>query len=159
LTETNSSYTDLGAEMKNIIERLKEKKVTLTPQRMAIAEFLSNSMAHPTVDEIHKALQRRYPTMSMATVYSTLELLKEFGEIQELSISKRGKACFDPIPDLHHHLLCGKCGMILNIEFDCPRKCPIIAKESIKGCKVQEVQAYLYGICSECLKKESGKKE
>ena len=145
--------------MKDIIKRLKEKRVTLTPQRMAVVEFLSRSTAHPTVDEIHKAIQRRYLTMSVATVYSTLEVLKEFGEIQELSIRKRGKACFDPNRDLHHHLLCRKCGKILNIEFDCPRSCPIIAKEGIKGCKVEEVQAYLYGICSECLKNESGKKE
>jgi len=121
--------------MKDIIKRLKEKKVTLSPQRMAVAELLNSSTAHPTVDEIHKAIQRRYPTMSVATVYSTLELLKEFGEIQELSIRKRGKACFDPNRDLHHHLLCRKCGKILNIEFDCPRSCPIIAKEGIRDVK------------------------
>ncbi|TET95411.1 MAG: transcriptional repressor [Desulfobacteraceae bacterium] len=145
--------------MKDIIERLKENGVTLTPQRMAIAEFLNKSKNHPTVDEIHKDIQRRYPTMSVATVYSTLELMKELGEIQELSIRKRGKACFDPTPGLHHHLLCRKCGKILDIEFDHPSNCPIMGKESINGCKVEEVQAYLYGICSECLKKESEKKE
>ncbi len=145
--------------MKDIIERLKENGVTLTPQRMAIAEFLSRSKDHPTVDEIHRDIQRRYPTMSVATVYSMLELLKELGEIQELSIRKRGKACFDPNPGLHHHLLCRKCGKILDIDFEHPSNCPIMAKESINGCKVEEIQAYLYGICSECMKKESEKKE
>jgi len=90
----------------------------------------------------------------LATVYSTLELLKELGEVQELSIRKRGKACFDANPGLHHHLLCRKCGNILDIEFEHPSNCPIIAKQNINGCKVEEVQAYLYGICSECLKKE-----
>jgi len=143
--------------MKDIIERLIENGVTLTPQRMAVAELLSRSKNHPTVDEIHRAIQKRYPTMSVATVYSTLELFKEFGEVQELSIRKRGKACFDPNPDLHHHLLCRKCGKILDIEFEHPSNCPIMGKESINGCKVEEVQAYLYGICSECLKKEREK--
>jgi Fur family peroxide stress response transcriptional regulator len=138
--------------MKNIIERLKENGVTLTPQRMAVAEFLNRNMDHPTVDEIHRNIQRRYPTMSLATVYSTLELLKELGEVQELSIRKRGKVCFDPNPDL-----CRKCGKILDIEFDHPSNCPIIAKENISGCKVEEIKAYLYGICSECLKKEREK--
>lgn len=147
--------SSLGAGMKDIIERLKEKEVALTPQRMAIGEFLSRSEGHPTVDEIHMAIQRRYPTMSVATVYSTLELLKELGEVQELSIRKRGRACFDANPHLHHHLLCRKCGKILNIEVDYPSGCPIIAKEGVNGCKVEEVQAYLYGICSECLKSES----
>jgi len=145
--------------MKNIIERLKENGVTLTPQRMAVAEFLSRSKNHPTVDDIHRNIQRRYPTMSVATVYSTLKLLKELGEIQELSIRKRGKACFDPNPDIHHHLLCRKCGKIVDIEFDHPSNCPIMAKENINGCKVEEIQAYLYGICSECMKKEIDKKE
>jgi len=145
--------------MKDIIERLKENGVTLTPQRMAVAEFLSGNKNHPTVDEIHRAIQKRYPTMSVATVYSTLNLLKELGEIQELSIRKRGKACFDPNPDIHHHLLCRKCGKIVDIEFDHPSNCPIMAKENINGCKVEEIQAYLYGICSECMKKEIDKKE
>jgi len=78
--------------MKDILKRLKDKGVSLTPQRMAIAEFLSKSKDHPTADEIHRFLQAKYPTMSLATVYSALELLKELGEIQELSIGKRGKA-------------------------------------------------------------------
>lgn len=144
--------------MKEILERLKDKGVSLTPQRMAIAEFLNKTKDHPTADEIHRSIQVKYPTMSLATVYSALELLKELGEIQELSIRKRGKACFDPNPDIHHHLLCRKCGKILSMEFDYPRTCPIIARDTINGCKIEEVQAYLYGICSECLKKESEKK-
>ena len=142
--------------MKGMLERLTLKGVTLTPQRMATAEYMSNSADHPTADESHRVIQRKYPTMSLATVYSTLELLKELGEIQELSIRKRGKACFDPNPDIHHHLLCRKCGRILSIEFDYPRNCPILEKETINGCKIEEVQAYLYGICSECMEQEGG---
>jgi len=145
--------------MKDIIERLREKGVTLTPQRMAVVEFLRRRMHHPTADEIHKDIQTRYPTMSVATVYSTLELLKELGEIQELSIRKRGKVCFDPNPDLHHHLLCRKCGQVLHIEFDYPTSCPIIEKDRIHGCMVEEVQAYLYGLCPECVKSENEKKQ
>ncbi|MCK4307384.1 transcriptional repressor [candidate division WOR-3 bacterium] len=141
--------------MKEILEKLRVKGVTLTPQRIAIVEFLKKITAHPTVDDIHKAIRRKYPTMSMATVYSTLELLKELGEIQELSIRKRGKACFDSNPKLHHHFLCRKCGKITDVEVDCP----IIKKGWVDECKVEEAQAYLYGVCSECLKKEKSKKD
>ncbi|MBW1715783.1 MAG: transcriptional repressor [Deltaproteobacteria bacterium] len=88
-------------------------------------------------------------------MYSTLELLKELEEVQELSIRKRGRACFDANSHLHHHLLSRKCGKILNIEIDYPSGCPIIAKESVSGCKVEQAQAYPYGKCSECLKSES----
>ena len=140
--------------MKDIIQRLREKGVTLTPQRMAIVEFLSKSKDHPTADEMHKDIQSRYPSMSIATVYSTLELLKGLGEIQELSIRKRGRACFDPNPNIHHHLLCRRCGTIVGMEFDYPHNCPIIARDVINGCKVEEMQAYLYGLCPACTKKE-----
>ena len=145
--------------MKDIIDRLKEKGVALTPQRMAVVEFLGKTTHHPTADEIHKDIQSRYPTMSVATVYSTLELLKGLGEIQELSIRKRGKACFDPNPDIHHHLLCRKCGKVVGIEFDYPTNCPIIKEQTIHGCMIEEVQAYLYGLCPECVKRESEKRE
>jgi len=62
--------------MRGIVERLKDKGVTLTPQRMALAEFLSKNKDHPTADEIQRAIGRRYPTMSVATVYSTPVLTK-----------------------------------------------------------------------------------
>ena len=136
--------------MKNIIDRLKEKGVTLTPQRLAIVQVLSKSHFHPTVEDIHNDIKKKYPTMSIATVYSTLELLKSLGEIQELSIMRRGKACFDPHPTPHHHFMCKKCEKIINIDVECP----MCGKELPNGCQVDEMQAYFYGICPECLKKK-----
>ena len=133
--------------MSKLIDRLRAKGIVLTPQRVAVVEFLKKSNTHLTADEIYKKLRKKYPMISQATVYSTLELLKKIGEIQELSIRK-DKACFDPRPDPHHHFFCRKCGKILDIEVDCP----IFKAESIEGHKVEEVQAYLYGICTFCLK-------
>ena len=141
--------------MNDMIERLRNRGVTLTPQRMAIVEYLVNCTDHPTVDDIYNVIREKYPTMSKATVYSTLRLLNKLGEVQELSIRKRGEACFDPIPNLHHHFLCRKCSRVLDIEFDCPDDCPIITSGEIKGNKVEEVQAYLYGLCLECSKEKS----
>lgn len=136
--------------MKPIFERLKEKGVTLTPQRMAIVECLISGMNHPTVEDIYCDIKDRYPTMSKATVYSTLKLLNEKGEVQELSIRKRGEVCFDPDPQLHHHFLCTECGSVQDIMLDCPSECPIIASKDIKGNQVDEIQAYLYGKCADC---------
>jgi len=131
-----------------IVERLREKGVVLTPQRLAVVEFLKKNDTHPTVDEIYKKLRKKYPMMSQATVYSTLELLKNIGEIQELFIRK-DKTCFDSRSDPHHHFLCRKCGNILDIEVDCA----IFKAGSIEEHKVEEIQAYLYGICASCLEK------
>ena len=134
-------------------ERLKLKGITLTPQRVAIIEYLMSKQSHPTADEIFDALSGKYSSMSKATVYSTLKLLVELGEIQKLSICKQGKARYDHSSHLHHHLLCRKCGKIVNIETECPdTACPIIKSSEVQGCKVEEMQAYLYGLCSECAK-------
>lgn len=139
--------------MKAMIERLKEKGVTLTPQRLAVIEYLKSRCNHPCVDEIYNAIKKKYPSMSPATVYSTLQLLKEMGEVQELHI-RGDKACYDPIPERHHHLLCHSCGRLIDVEVDCP----VIQNEKIGGHKVEEVQAYLYGVCAGCLKKQKTQK-
>lgn len=134
--------------MKQMIERLKQRGVTLTPQRMAVIEFLIKSSNHPCVDTIYQAIKKKYPSISPATVYSTLQLLKEMGEIQELHI-RGDRACFDPNPEPHHHFLCRICKRIIDIEIECP----IYGVKQVEGHKVEEIQAYFYGVCSECLKK------
>lgn len=140
---------DIFTIMKNAIKKLKDKGVTLTPQRIAILQLLSKTDEHLTVEEIHHEIKKKYPTMSIATVYSTLELLKEIGEIQELSIMRRGKACFDPHTTPHHHFMCKKCEKIIDIDVECP----MCGKELKNGYQVEEMQAYFYGLCPECLKK------
>jgi Fur family peroxide stress response transcriptional regulator len=139
--------------MKATIERLKKKGVTLTPQRLAVIEYLKGRHDHPCVEEIFNAIKKKYPSMSPATVYSTLQLLRDIGEIQELHI-RGDKACYDPIPERHHHLLCRECGRVVNVEVTCP----IIRNKSISGHKIEEVQAYLYGVCAECFKREKPQK-
>lgn len=138
--------------MNEVIKKFKEMGVSVTPQRMAVIEFLKNNHKHPTADDIYTAIRKKYPSLSPATVYSTLELLKKAGEIQELSI-RRDKACFDPKPHPHHHFLCQNCGKIWDIEVNCP----VLKKGTIKGHRVEEIQAYIYGTCSECLKKPKKK--
>ena len=137
--------------MKRIIDRLKKKGVVLTPQRLAVVDFLRGSTTHPTVDDVYHKLKIRYPTISQATVYSSLEVLRQIGEIQELTIRKE-KVCFDPNPKPHHHFFCRECKKVFDIEISCP----VAQRGRIDGHKVEEVQAYFYGICSNCLKKEKG---
>ncbi|PIP41042.1 hypothetical protein CO110_06625 [Candidatus Desantisbacteria bacterium CG_4_9_14_3_um_filter_40_11] len=140
--------------MKNMqerIERLKEKGIVLTIQRLAVLEFLVENCTHPTVDDIYKSLKEKYPTISQATIYSCLELLRDAGEIQELSIH-RDKACFDPNLRMHHHFFCKQCEKIFDVNIECP----VSMQGWFDGNKVEEVQAYLYGVCEECRKKEGG---
>ena len=138
--------------MNEKIERLKKNGVVMTIQRMAVLEFLENSANHSTVEEIYTGLKKKYPTLSQATVYTSLQVFKRAGEIQELSIRK-GKVCFDPNPKPHHHFYCEKCKKILDINIDCP----VAGEQWMQGHKLRDVQSYLYGTCSCCLKKTKNK--
>lgn len=135
--------------MNEKIERLKRKGVVMTLQRLAVLELLESNTHHPTVEEIYRNLKKKYPTLSRATIYTSLQVLRKAGEIQELSIRKE-KTCFDPNPKPHHHFYCQGCKKIFDIEISCP----VAEKGWVDGHKVKEVQAYFYGICSHCLKRQ-----
>ena len=61
------------------INKLKNERIRITPQRIAILEYLYESDAHPTADEIYQALADRFPSMSAATVYNNLHLFIKLG--------------------------------------------------------------------------------
>jgi len=97
------------------LKKYKDLGLKLTPQRLAILNYLDGNVNHPSADEIYKAISKAFPTMSFATVYNTLETLRKIGSITELSVDSHRKR-FDPNTELHHHLMCIKCGRILDIK-------------------------------------------
>ncbi len=141
-------------KLEDKIERLKKKGVVLTLQRLAVLKILKDKV-HATAEDIYQKLEKKYPTISRATIYSCLDALKQAGEIQEFTIRKE-MSHFDFDSHPHHHFLCRKCGKIFNVEISCP----IAKKGDVDGHQVEEVQAYFYGICSGCLKnrKKGGKR-
>jgi len=136
---------------KEKIERLKEKGIAPTIQRLVILEYLEGSTTHPTVEEIYEALKGQYPTFSKATVYNTLQVLIQARLIQELTIEKE-KAHYDPRPEPHHHFFCRRCQHIYDVELDCPWE----KGGYVDGHKIEMVQAYFYGLCAKCQKEEGG---
>ncbi|MCK5426958.1 MAG: transcriptional repressor, partial [Thermodesulfovibrionia bacterium] len=57
----------------NIIEKYRDIGIKLTPQRIAILNYLSGITTHPSAEQIYKAVSKEFPTMSFATVYNTLD--------------------------------------------------------------------------------------
>jgi Fur family transcriptional regulator, peroxide stress response regulator len=133
------------------MERYRGIGVKLTPQRLAILEYLEGNENHPSADEIYKAVSKKYPTMSVATVYNTLETLSKRGRIRELSIDPDKKR-FDPNTKAHHHLICVKCKKIRDIRGAMPLKMPPAepADFEILGHHIE-----FYGLCSECKSAEA----
>ena len=133
--------------------KYKEIGFKLTPQRLAILDYLEGNTAHPSAEEIDRALSDKFPTMSLATVYNTLETLRQKGLVQELSIDPDKKR-FDPNIRPHNHLMCRDCRRIIDIHtnFDLSLNDRDKANFIILGHHVE-----FYGRCPECRKAAAGR--
>ena len=97
-----------------VVHQLREGGVRVTPQRLAIAEAVLNSTDHPTVQQIHERVQQHFPSMTLATVYSTLGVLSRSGLIQELPFARQSRYESNMRP--HVNLVCVGCGSIADAE-------------------------------------------
>jgi Fur family peroxide stress response transcriptional regulator len=125
------------------------KRFRRTPQRLAIQKFLEGNYSHPSAEDIYEALRKQSPTLSLATVYNTLEALRERGEIVEVS-GDTAKKRFDPVVSQHHHLICVRCRKIVDI----PEKfSPVLTDKEKMGYQVIRSQVDFHGLCPECQSK------
>ncbi|MBI5632704.1 MAG: transcriptional repressor [Nitrospirae bacterium] len=126
--------------------KFKDIGLKLTPQRLAILDFLDGNTDHPSADDIYKAVSVQHPTMSFATVYNTLDTLRGKGQILELTIDP-GKKRFDPCTDPHHHLICTSCRRVLDINMTFNLDLP----EDVSGeFRLTGNHIEFYGICPAC---------
>jgi Fur family peroxide stress response transcriptional regulator len=128
------------------MDKKKKDSIKLTPQRLAILEYLEGNMSHPSAAEIYKAVSEKYPTMSFATVYNTLQTLREKGRVLELTIDS-GKMRFDPNTKPHHHLICVHCKNITDVH----RKFALNLPQG-ERCDYEIIGNHVdfYGICPKC---------
>jgi Fur family transcriptional regulator, peroxide stress response regulator len=123
-----------------------ERGLKMTPQRRAIVEYLERAFHHPTADDVFVAVNERFPLTSRATVYNTLNLLKEASLVRE--ISRDGVVRFDPNLDPHHHFVCRKCGKVEDLAWDAV---PPIDVATIPGDqRVESFDLTLHGLCGAC---------
>ena len=121
----------------------------MTPQRMAILQALEGNTGHPSAEELHRDVQKTFPTVTLATVYNTLEMLKKSGEVAELSIDPQRKR-YDPDTGLHHHMLCRSCGRISDVHKDFDLR---LSQEECKGYNIENNHIEFYGTCPQCLER------
>ena len=95
-----------------IAERLREWGVRVTPQRLAIAEAVLNSADHPSVQQIYERVRDHFPSMTLATIYSTLDVLERSGLIQQLPFPQFSR--YESNLDPHVNLVCVQCGNVMD---------------------------------------------
>ena len=145
----------LITNMEKIKNRLKDKGLKPTFQRLKILEYMKNhEKQHPTVEMIYEALAPEIPTISVTTIYNTLNAFLEKGLVSAETITGT-EIRYDLLTSPHHHFLCTECGKILDIEIRCPfmdRE-----KESVDGHKINSIHGYFMGICKKCLESKKNK--
>ena len=132
---------------KNYIDLLRRHGLQVTYQRLAIYEALCSAEGHPSVDVIHQQVKRRFPMISLGTVYKTLERFCEVGLINKVSPITE-VARYDAEPGHHHYMICLACESIQNAD-------DIIEESEASGsdqCGVKPLrqQVFLYGYCAAC---------
>ena len=144
--------TDPQVRFEQLIARLKESEYRLTPQRVELIRLIAASEGHPSASHLYCQIKVQFPTMSLATVYKTLDLLKELGEVLEIGL--RDDSHYDgnkPYP--HPHLICIKCKRIMDGELDSVVKNLVQEVEKNFGFQILKHQLDFYGICPDCQNK------
>lgn len=136
------------SQLQEAISTLKGSGVRITPQRHAILQHLIESMSHPTADEIYKALEVKFPNMSVATVYNNLRVFKNAGLIKELTYGDSSSR-FDFATTDHYHIICDTCGKIVDFSYPGLDEVETLA-EHVTGFHVGEHRMEVYGTCPEC---------
>jgi Fur family transcriptional regulator, peroxide stress response regulator len=135
----------------SIINTFRNSGYRATPQRIAISRYILRNHEHPTAQNAYLEVKKMHPTVSLATIYTTIKILKETGLILELNLPQ-GQTRFDPNTEPHVHLLCLRCGGIS--DWVDPIMPKLIAKVSADAnFTVIGSSLDLNGICESCDRK------
>ena len=115
----------------------------VTPQRLTIYEALEADASHPSVEAIYERIRQKMPTVSLTTVYKTLNELAAIGELRRFDVN--GVSHFDTRTDPHAEAVCLRCNTIQDVEFTGAPTAP-----SVQGFDIVGQTQTFYGYCASC---------
>jgi Fur family peroxide stress response transcriptional regulator len=127
-------------------EKLQEKGLKVTPQRVAIYEAIVKLKNHPTAENVIEYIKENHPNISVGTVYNVLDSLVENKLIKKVKTEKDIMR-YDSILSNHHHLYCAETD---RIEDYVDEKLNTLINEyfesnKIKNFKVQDIKLQITG--------------
>jgi Fe2+ or Zn2+ uptake regulation protein len=132
-----------------LLERLRHRNWRITSQRRAIAQVLQGEHVHLTADQIYERASARLPELSRASVYNTLNELRDLGEVLEMTVDTGAKR-YDPnISDHHQHMVCDRCGSTWDVSLSGERGLALPESER-RGFAIRNVQIIFRGLCQSC---------
>src|SRR5262245_3348839 len=106
--------------MRQVAETLRDSGVQPSAQRVAVAQYVLHTDAHPSAEQVFSTVRKTFPMLSRATVYNTLNVLVAKGLLRELVLAP-GKVVFDPKTEAHHHFIDERTGRIHDVPWDAVR--------------------------------------
>lgn len=100
----------------DLVERLTERGIQPSAQRVAVAQYVLFTEEHPSADEVWARVRAAFPQISRATVYNTLHLFAERGLLRELVLAE-GRVVYDPNMSRHHHFIDEGSGAIFDVPW------------------------------------------
>jgi Fur family peroxide stress response transcriptional regulator len=140
---------DLDQRLDDAIKKLRARGCRLTPQRRAVLKVLLESRDHPSVDQIYEQVRQDFPMTSLATVYKTVALLKETGQVREISFGEGGNRYDGYDPSLHPHLICVECKRIVDLELPSLDELAETVAHQM-GYQILRHRFDFFGICPQC---------
>jgi Fe2+ or Zn2+ uptake regulation protein len=138
--------------LSNFSNTLRSNGFRLTHQRQMVLDVLTNTNEHLDAEMIHDRLKTTEPRISLATVYRTLALLKDFGLVQEQALGEE-HGHYEIAKELpHYHFTCQKCGRVIEFEAEAVNQVvqSLVKQEQIQ---VSSIHFSVDGYCATCHKK------
>jgi Fe2+ or Zn2+ uptake regulation protein len=129
-----------------LTELFRDRGLKVTPQRQCIFRVLHGNEVHPTAESVYAAASAEMPTISLKTVYQTLNDLAGMGEILQLDLGT-GSTRFDPNVEGHHHLVCTRCGKVRDLYVAARVRVP---DDQLGGFTVNTTEVVVRGLCEQC---------
>jgi Fe2+ or Zn2+ uptake regulation protein len=135
----------------SIIKKMKEERLKLTPQRMAVIDVLTDKTPlHPGADLIYREARKKVKSLSLSTVYSILNQLSKYGIIKMLEFDRMENR-YEVNTTEHINLICKGCKKIIDYKPPFIIDTDEIAKRF--SFQVTDSRLEYYGYCQECRKK------
>lgn len=126
---------------------LRNNGLQVTYQRLAIYQTLFQTKEHLSAEEVYRLVKKKFPMISLGTVYKTLErfyrsgIIVKVGHISDVSL-------YEADVSVHHHLICLECKSIRDVNGGEVQQ--VVSLPEGSDFEVERQQVILYGRCREC---------
>ncbi len=136
------------SQIDEFIQKCKTSALSVTPQRLAIYKALIKDKSHPNPESVYNTIKPDFPTISLATVYKTLETFEKHHIISVVT-PLHETVRYDAEMKHHHHIVCVRCKKVIDIND--PELEKIRIPEIVKmGNQVLDYSIQFNVVCSDC---------